>query len=423
MNSDGSVTVYDVQPKSPTDNSTLEMKNHRLIQALTDKIADQASALKSATALEHLLNIKNKYSTMKATIENPICCGFLLKFCESQHNSENLSFILDVVDYREIFFEDTKVWNSDWKLIDITTKISDGNTVDDVISSGAETEHGQGLWDSTVNQSTANLKAEFVYSKYLKEEANNPVCTSNCLRSRTEKRMKLLNLYGPTLFDEAWIDHIKTLEKDIFPRFKTSAIAEEMNLFMALCDPPPPAIELRIPPPGNLLLMISSIDSFSDARKFTLEEIIGCEGLYLRFLDYVQTHKGKEKNSSALKCIRKIDIFEQLMYMNCVRDAADQANEVFKYFVIEKSAHEIIIPHKDRNQIMMSSAVPKKGMYDKLRNVAIEILKIEFNVYKDTSAYYELAAGMRSQKIEMGKGPASTSIQKFHSMIWQKSFR
>ena len=400
------------------------MKNHRLIQALTDKIADQASALKSATALEHLLNTKNKYSTMKATIENPICCGFLLKFCESQHNSENLSFILDVVGYRELFFDDTKVWISDWKVIDFTTKISDGNTGDDVTSSGAETEHGQGLWESTVNQSTANSNAEFIFSKYLMEEALNPVCTSNCLRKRTEKRMKLLNLYGPTLFDEAWIDHIKTLEKDIFPRFKTSAIAEEMNLFVASCDPPPPAIELRIPPPGNLLLMISSIDSFSDARKFTLEEIIGCEGLYLRFLDYLQTHKGKEKNTtSALKCVRKIDIFEQLMYMNCVRDATDQANEIFKYFVIEKSVHEIIIQQKDINRIMMSSAVPKKGMYDKLRYIAIEILNIEFNVYKDTSAYYELAAAMRGQKIEMEKGPASTTIQKFHSMIWQKSFR
>ena len=402
------------------------MKNHRLIQALTEKIADQASALKSTTALEHLSNIRSKYSTVKATIEHPICCGFLLKFCESQHNSEILSFILDVIEYREMFLEDTKEWVSDWKEIDVKSKISEENTGDDVASSTAEKGSGITIWDSAVNQSTATTKAQLVFSKYLNEDASNQVSTSNCVMKNTEKRMKFLTLYGPSLFDEVWMDHMTTLEKDIFPRFKISSISEDMLVFVALCEPapPPPPVELKIPPPGNLLLVLSSFDSLSDARKFTLDEIIGCEFLYLRLLEYLHTHKGKETSSNTLKCIRKIDIFEELMYMNCVRDATSQATEILRYFVIEKSVHEVIIPKNERNYIMMSSADPKKGMFDTLRKLAMEILKTEFNIFKDTSAYYELAPGMRGLKIEMEKSsPPPSTIQKFHSLIWQKSFR
>lgn len=402
------------------------MKNHRLIQALTEKIADQACALKSATALEHLSNIRSKYSTVKGTIEHPVCCGFFLKFCESEHNSEILSFILDVIEYREIFLEDTREWITDWKEIDLKSKVSVENTGDNVAPSTAETEPDRIIWDSAVNQSTATTKAQLIFSKYLKENASNQVSTSDCVLKRAEKRMTLMNLYGPTLFDEVWMDHLTTLEKGIFPRFKISSISEDMVIFVALCEPPPPPppVELKIPPPGNLLLVLSSFDSLSDERKFTLDEIIGCEYLYLRLLEYLHTHNRKESSSNTLKCIRKIDIFEQLMYMNCVRDATSQATEILRYFVIEKSVHEVKIPKKVRNHIMMSSADPKKGMFDTLRKLAIEILKIEFNIFKDTSAYYELAPGMRGLQIEMEKSsPPPSTIQKFHSLIWQKSFR
>jgi hypothetical protein len=74
--------------------------------ALQKKINDQEKHLRDVTKKEHQNNIRKKYSNIPALINHPICCGFLLQFCELQHNSENLNFIREVDDFRELFFAD-----------------------------------------------------------------------------------------------------------------------------------------------------------------------------------------------------------------------------------------------------------------------------------------------------------------------------
>jgi hypothetical protein len=96
--------------------------------ALQKKITDQEKNLKDVTKKEHQNNIRKKYSNIPDLINHPICCGFLLQFCESQHNSENLNFIREVDDFRELFLGDNKdenKWNTDWRDIDLKNKIDD----------------------------------------------------------------------------------------------------------------------------------------------------------------------------------------------------------------------------------------------------------------------------------------------------------
>ena len=69
------------------------------------------------------------------------------------------------------------------------------------------------------------------------------------------KRIKLFHLYGPEVFEVACLDPIKTMRKDILPRFCRSPIFETMIQRLSSCDPPPPAIALHVPLPVRYSLL------------------------------------------------------------------------------------------------------------------------------------------------------------------------
>jgi hypothetical protein len=53
-------------------------------------------------------------------LSDPICCGFLLKFSESQYNSENVHFIMVVAAFKEtILASDSTTWPlKQWRKLD-----------------------------------------------------------------------------------------------------------------------------------------------------------------------------------------------------------------------------------------------------------------------------------------------------------------
>ena len=62
--------------------------------------------------------IRRNHNSIENLIGNPICCGYLLKFCQSQFNSENLNFLLEVDEFRDTFGIDIDVWLDTWKEVD-----------------------------------------------------------------------------------------------------------------------------------------------------------------------------------------------------------------------------------------------------------------------------------------------------------------
>lgn len=63
--------------------------------------------------------------------------------------------------------------------------------------------------------------------------------------------MKQINYYGPKIFDEIIIDPIKTMKKDILPRFLVSFLYDRMIHNLLSCDPPPPSANMSVPPPST----------------------------------------------------------------------------------------------------------------------------------------------------------------------------
>lgn len=382
-------------PKSYFEVASIDQKNHELVQALVDKLAAQSDNLKSAAALEHQNNIRKKYSSIDEIISHPTCFGFLLQFCRSQHSDENLSFIRDVDEFRDLFIGDNRVWSKQWKDTDEALGVNINMSIDD----GEVDEE----WTSDISKASALSYCEAICQKYLYDNSPSQVCISVESVRRTHRRMKLLSTYGPCVFDEACIDPILTMDRDVLPRLKVSPYAASMISRVASSEPPPAALDLRPPPPENLLLNLCVVESFPDTRMFSLDEVIGCRDLYLSFLAYLKGSDVKSKGASGsdyLLCVRKIDIYEELTRMNCLPEATEEAWEIFRFYGAAGSAFEVSITGLDRKRLMLVMAEPKRGMFREIRQTAYSALQKHFALFRKTEGYRSFPTLMRALKAD-----------------------
>jgi hypothetical protein len=211
--------------------------------------------------------------------------------------------------------------------------------------------------------------------------------------------MQLVHLYGPSVFEEACLDPIKTMTKDILPRFLQSNIYRRMVEDVATCDPPPPAADLKVPPPGSRLLTSASLDHFYDSRRFTLDEIVGCLQLYNVFLAFLRRRVCAEN----LICVRMIAIFQEQMRAGDVVDGQRTALNIYRYFVAPRSAFEVSLHHVKRKQTQYAIAQPKIDTFDHVHHSAYEQLKVHFDQFVQTPEYAQLSEMMRTAKLELSE--------------------
>eukprot|EP00596_Hydrurales_sp_CCMP1899_P000528 CAMPEP_0119038058 /NCGR_PEP_ID=MMETSP1177-20130426/6740_1 /TAXON_ID=2985 /ORGANISM="Ochromonas sp, Strain CCMP1899" /LENGTH=529 /DNA_ID=CAMNT_0007000133 /DNA_START=135 /DNA_END=1721 /DNA_ORIENTATION=+ len=304
-------------PKLYYESANLKEKNRVMMDAFRIKLNAQMDNLLSAAALEHQNNIRKKYADIDAIINHPICCGYLLHFCNIQFCAENLNFVCEVHRFQDLFAIDTDIWTSNWKDTDDLLKIDDETANESLLTNS--------IWPSTVDKKVAVRKINTILRKFINSDAVSEVCISEDFLRKMKNRIKFLHLYGPAIFDEALIDPILTMHRDLLPRFEVSDTVNKMVMRVASCEPPPhapSALELTPPHPENLLFNISTIDSFPDTRRFSLDQVIGCGDLYIAFLEFLT--KGNLR-TDRLHCIRKIDIYVELMTMQCEKEATEQA--------------------------------------------------------------------------------------------------
>jgi len=51
-------------------------------------------------------------STMIAMLQDPVQCGYLLRYCQARHNSENLCLMMMVSRLRDALAADSDAWTS-----------------------------------------------------------------------------------------------------------------------------------------------------------------------------------------------------------------------------------------------------------------------------------------------------------------------
>jgi hypothetical protein len=182
-------------------------------------------------------------------LENPISCGYLFTFCESEYNSESIRCIIAIDEFKDMLKRDFGCWKLGWKEVDRSLKMiheREGGG-----GGGGGFGESTGIWPShKVFETEARNKANEIFAEFICHTAPSQICLATDVYSRTQHRIRHLHLYGPNTFDEALLDPYRTLKRDILPRFKNSLLYEEM-LFREkylMGD----VTELRVPDPPPL---------------------------------------------------------------------------------------------------------------------------------------------------------------------------
>eukprot|EP00607_Mallomonas_marina_P004705 CAMPEP_0182429278 /NCGR_PEP_ID=MMETSP1167-20130531/25647_1 /TAXON_ID=2988 /ORGANISM="Mallomonas Sp, Strain CCMP3275" /LENGTH=297 /DNA_ID=CAMNT_0024612699 /DNA_START=99 /DNA_END=989 /DNA_ORIENTATION=- len=262
--------------------------------------------------------VKNKES-VEYIIESPIRCGFLVAFCKHEYNLENMNFLIAVMRFKDILKMDGNAWTKSWRQLDeeLQDRVFNIDGHDDDSEAEVSTS-----WPSTkVNRKAAVETMQKIIDEYIYDDAPYEICCSKQIQANTLRRANLIDFYGPEVFNEATVDPIKTMKKDILPRFLSSVDFAHMKERLESCATLPSPSELTVPKPNKKCIDNASLESFPPNRKFELNEFLECEILYGEFMRYLF----KCVCSENLSCLRMINIFEELMSQDHLEEAEELA--------------------------------------------------------------------------------------------------
>lgn len=271
---------------------------------------------------------------ISSLIEDPIGCGFLLSYCERQYAEENLTFIIDVNRYMELFHlidPDRITWPTSWQHLDTSphTDISQSRlSLFAKLKESLNQNGGRKQKWSVLERlcAEAESKASSIHRTYIADDAPRLICMSSKVNRNTHRRLEQIGRYGPEVFGEACLDPVLTLCKDILPRFLKSELCSLYRIRSSELLLLPPARALVVQPP-DVQPSLYCQDDFAPTRRFTLNELLREGFLYGEFLDFLQRRVCAEN----LFCYRLVCIFEELMKRKeC--DEADELGELNKIF-------------------------------------------------------------------------------------------
>lgn len=271
-------------------------------------------------------------------------------------------------------------------------------------------------WLSLNDRDATFSRINEIMNKFIEDDAPNQVCISEQWIKKTKRRIELFHLYGPEVFEEACLDPIKTLHKDVRPRFVRSQIYDTMIRLIASCEPPPLGRDLKVPSPNDTsFLMDEPLTAFTNTRKYTLDEVLVCGPMYDVFLEFV----GKSMSSENLKCVRMVAIFDALVPGGVAKGSkhgggsavhAGKTNDevetevsaaawnIYRFFVAPGAAFEVSVHHLTRKRIMQQLAAPVPGMFDAVHKSAYEMLTAQFTDFKKSLGYEHLPPIARKAK-------------------------
>ena len=284
-------------------------------------------------------------------------------------------FLIEVEKFREVLKPDRAQWNSNYKEIDSDVK---------------KNPDKEWTWKARVSLESVMAHVEYIYDNFIKDGADNQICLSAAVLARTNQRVKRIAVYGRVVFSEASLDPLRTLEKDILPRFVRS------QLYKTLCDKLetlatlPSKESLVVDPPAEETDLVLGAACGTD-RKFTLEEVLKTKFLYDSFLSHLRSKLSSEN----LLCKRLIVQFHERMEAND-KTAADRiAWDVYRYFVASHSAYEVSIEYTHKSELKFHLAEPCMSMFDALLKSVSRQLNADFLEFKTTAAYANLSRDLQ----------------------------
>lgn len=299
-------------------------------------------------------NLDTKIIEIESFVERPIHCGYLLLFCGSQYCSENLHFAMEVDRYRDIFsFDSASFGKKSWREIDdfVQIKSVPSSEINIDIALFYKTNKNA-LWPSSiVIRDAVEGYVKYIWDKFLCDSSPTQICMSGIVLQNTVKRLKLLHIYGKEVFSETLIDPMKTMRKDVLPRFLNSEIYQDLLKQIESCNVLPAATTLVVPPPDSDVTVNALTQKDLNAGLIHLDviDIMNDRLLYGEFLSYLQSIVSSEN----LLCMRLIVIFKE-SFKNSPPPSQSSLSRnawmIYKFFVAPGSAFEVSVSHRRRKQ-------------------------------------------------------------------------
>eukprot|EP01038_Epipyxis_sp_PR26KG_P004350 gene4350-6154_t len=343
--------------------------------------------------------------SIEQIVQDPLRCGFLLAFCEKNYCSENIRFVMEVDKFRDHFASDgipwhkqsTSVYNAEEESIMVRGEKRNMFVVESEFNELLKEEHflPESLWPS--NKSKLALVENIIrniWNTYLSTSAPHQICMPSHILLKTIQRIKLIDLYGKEIFNEALVDPIKTLRRDIHNRFISSDYFHQMKIRLSEIEVLPSASTLILsPPPHTINHKYSRQELKSGKVKFSLNEFLEDKALYTEFLKYLC----KIVSSENLRCLRAIEMFQNEFNLETTNNqlnhmkSTELAWTIYKYFVAPGSAYEISTSQRIRKEVMRTLATPSYDMFVEVYQSALSSLRVHFASYAKTHEYNQLA--------------------------------
>jgi hypothetical protein len=353
-------------------------------------------------------------------IHDPICSGYLFNYCAAVFCSENIRFVMEIDRFKDYFQSDTQTWSKSWKRVDLDLKLDklfrNSSCTKELIEEIEQLMDSDALvpaktWPSpkVSNVVVANM-IRHIWDTFLSDKAKTQICMPSQTLVNTLVRMKYAHLYGKEVFYEALNDPIKTIFRDIHPRFRNSEYMHKLRARMQEISTLPPSSQLFIPQLPNVMCDRYTVDELKAGVNFTIDDMLEDRVCYREFFRYLQ------------KCI----VSENLRFMRCVRlfkdyISSDRAEDkvygvewawtLYKFFLAPYSAYEISVAHNVRRDIMRQLASPDFATFNVVERPTLALLKVHYNNFKSKPEYEKISAVLLAHK-EFGSSESGIDDEK-----------
>jgi hypothetical protein len=251
----------------------------------------------------------------------------------------------------------------------------------------------KGKWKSTVLTREAVIKhIRQIWDAFFGKTASFEICIDARMRARTVFRLRNIHLYGMHAFDEATTDPMKTVKKDLLPRFLASQFYRDMKERLKQIEYLPEADTFHIDPPRSSAVAAMDMSSptvVQDLESVPLSQIIEDSIMY----DALKSYLTSIFASELLLCARCVARYKELWSEHTPPPAgarsrsearltvlappgvADLAWVIYAYFIADNSAYEVSLSHRRRRQILQDLAEPTAVMFDRMQAYNIMGLK------------------------------------------------
>jgi len=366
----------------------------------------------SASSSDDLMNVPSSHSlsgfaqdrgakldSISDLIHEPICSGFLFKYCEEYYCSENIRFVMEVDKYRDFFLPEQMFWHKSWREIDLELD-SENYVLDRSNTKGAACEiqsliddeslTNERTWPSRrVSRTVVEGMAKYIWETFLSDKSDYQICVPSRVLWNTMRRMRFIHLYGKEVFHEALIEPVKTIHRDIYPRFRNSEHMRALRRRVKELENLPPSSELHLPALPLVITKRYKLAELQNGVPLTLQDMLDDRLCFREFFRYLQSCIVSEN----LRFIRALQVFKSLSDSRDKtqrQQAEEWAWRIYKFFIAPYSAYEISVSDKTRRDVMRQLADPKRDIFDTLERTTMDMLRVHFNNFRGKKEYAAL---------------------------------